>query len=99
MSENSQKKVRFAKAIETPRQREPEKIWLDGDQWYLTIEEGRFVITHDREQLARFCGPEILLQTTLLSYGDKTNDGVLVKTAAVPWFEILKGVLNSQTHR
>jgi len=87
----STKKVRFAKAVETPRMRNPEKLWLDGDQSYLTIEDGRFFVTHDVEGLGRYCGPEVLLRTTLLRYGEKTEDGMLVKPA-MPWFQVLKQI-------
>ena len=72
------------------KERDPDRFWLDDGRCYLELEDGKFVVVHDDEQLAICRGPEILLQTTLLKLGDKTDEGVLVKAAAVPWFEILK---------
>lgn len=34
-------------------------------------------------------GPELLLQAEILHRGDKTNEGVLVRAVALPWFEIV----------
>ena len=33
-------------------------------------------------------GPELLLQAEIILRGDKTSEGVLVRAAALPWFEI-----------
>lgn len=73
-------------------ERNPELLWLDGGQCYVDIENGKYVVTHHDEQLAAYRGPEVLLQTTMVAYGDRTDEGVLVKAAAVPWFEIMKQI-------
>jgi len=72
--------------------RDPERLWLDDGQCYVIMEDGRYIVVHDKENLAIYRGPEILLQTAILKYGDKTDEGMLVKAASVPWFEILKQI-------
>ena len=34
--------------------------------------------------------PEILLQATIVNFGDETTEGQLIKEAATPWFQIIK---------
>jgi restriction system protein len=36
--------------------------------------------------------PELLIQATILTSGDATNEGQLVEGVAIPWFEILREV-------
>lgn len=72
------------------KERDPDRLWLDDGVCYLEIVDGKYVVTHDDEQLAITRGPEILLQTTILKYGERTEEGVLVAAVAVPWFEIFK---------
>jgi len=76
-------------------ERDPDRLWLDDGECYLVMEDNRYVIVHDREQLGVYRGPEVLLQTTLLKYGDHTEDGILVKAAAVPWFEIFRQMVQN----
>jgi len=76
-------------------ERDPDRLWLDNGDWYLVMEDGKYVAVHDKEQLGIYRGPEILLQTTILKYGRTTEDGVLVKAAAVPWFEIFRQMVRN----
>lgn len=34
--------------------------------------------------------PDILLQAAILDFGDKTNEGYLVRAVSIPWFEIIR---------
>jgi restriction system protein len=74
------------------KERDPDRMWLDDGRCYLELIDGRYAVVHDDEQLAVYRGPEVLLQTTILRFGDETDEGLLVKAAAVPWFEILKQI-------
>src|SRR6266478_3285682 len=70
---------------------DPDRLWLDdGTHWYLEFGNDGYVVTHDDENLSISHGPDILLRTSLLNYGERTGEGVLVKSAAVPWFQIVK---------
>jgi len=34
--------------------------------------------------------PEVLLQSAVVVFGDKTNEGQLIREVAIPWFEIIR---------
>ena len=36
--------------------------------------------------------PDLMIQATIVVFGDKTNEGQLVEGVAIPWFEILREV-------
>ncbi len=72
------------------KERDPDRLWLDDGVCYLEIVDGRYAVTHDDEDLVIYRGPEVLLQTTILRYGERTDEGLLVTAAAIPWFEIFK---------
>jgi restriction system protein len=72
------------------KERDPDRLWLDDSRCYLVPDGEQYVVVDDVGGLAVYRGPEILLQTTILAYGERTDEGVLVKSAAIPWFEILK---------
>jgi restriction system protein len=71
----------------------------DGTQCYLSLEDDGYVVVHDREDLCIYRGPDVLLRTSLLHFGDRTDEGVLVKSAALPWFEILKKLSHNPDFR
>jgi hypothetical protein len=79
---------------------DPDRLWLDDmTQCYLSLEEGQYVGVHDDENLWVTRGPDILLRTSLLKFGDRTDEGVLVKSATMPWFEIVKQLRRNPTFR
>jgi restriction system protein len=79
------------------RERDPDRLWLDYGECYLQIVDGQYVVTDADELLSIYRGPEVLLQTTIVRYGDTTDDGVLVRAAAIPWFEIFKQLAHDPT--
>lgn len=74
------------------KERDPERLWLDYGRCYVVVEGGQYIVVDENAGLAIYRGPEVLLQTTLLSYGERTDEGVLVQAAAVPWFEIFRQI-------
>ena len=73
-----------------PRERDPNKIWLDDSEWYLDLTD--YTITHDGEQIGTInpVDKSVLLRTVLVQTGDKTPEGHLVKSPTATWFEISK---------
>jgi restriction system protein len=73
-------------------ERDPDKLWLGTSQWYLDL--SNYSLTHDGEHDGEHIGtcfsvdPSVLLHTQLLSFGDRTPDGRLVKAPSVTWFEV-----------
>jgi restriction system protein len=43
-----------------------------------------------REDQAARVPPDILLQATVVNFGDKTSEGQLIEAVAIPWFEIIR---------
>jgi restriction system protein len=74
------------------KERDPSRLWLDDGCAELIIDGKDFIVDSETSRFAVFRGPEVLLQTAILSYGDKTDEGVLVRAVAIPWFEIMKQV-------
>lgn len=74
------------------KEKDPGRLWLDDGNCYIVVQDGQYVVVDKDETLIIYRGPEVLLQTTLLSYGERTDEGVLVQAAAVPWFEIFKQI-------
>src|SRR5256885_16920484 len=73
-------------------ERNPERMWLDYGECYVEVRDGRYVGTDADEFLVVDRGPDVLLQTTILRYGDRTDEGVIVASANKPWFEICKQI-------
>ena len=72
------------------RELDPDRLWLDGTtQCYLELEDDGYIVTGDDERLSVYRGPDILLRTELVKLGDRTDEGMLVKSPRVPWFEIV----------
>jgi restriction system protein len=65
--------------------------------WFLNIRgDGRYEVVYDdkenNECLAAIATPSVLLQTDVVTLGDKTEDGELVKSVRQSWIEIVKQV-------
>jgi hypothetical protein len=55
----------------------------------LSIRVHEVVRVDDREPRVAHL-PELLIQATVVTFGDATNEGQLVEGVAIPWFEILR---------
>ncbi len=71
-------------------ERDPDKIWIGTSQWYLDLSD--FSLTYDGENenvsTSFSVDPTVLLHTQLLSFGDRTPEGQLIKAPTATWFEI-----------
>jgi hypothetical protein len=73
-----------------PYERDPSKLWLGTSRWYL--DPTNFTLAFDDE----ICGvctvgsmdPSVLLHTQLLTFGESTAEGRLVKSPTATWFEV-----------
>jgi hypothetical protein len=61
--------------------------------WYLNIlPDGLYEVVHADEQLAAFVTPSVLLQAPIVTLGEKTEEGELVKAVRETWREIAKQI-------
>jgi restriction system protein len=67
-------------------------MWLDYGDSYIEVVDGQYWVTDANEFLAINRGPEVLLESTIIRYGEKTEEGTLVTSAAAAWFEIRKQI-------
>src|SRR5690242_9238521 len=71
-----------------PYDRDPDKLWLGRSQLYLDLPS--FTLVDEREGLQTLytVDPSVLLYTSLVTFGEKTPDGRLLKGPTAAWFEI-----------
>jgi restriction system protein len=74
------------------KERDPDLWWFDEGLCYVEVVDGRYWAVSDDEQLAIDRSPEVLLRTRLLKFGERTDDGRLIKDTAGSWTEILKHI-------
>jgi restriction system protein len=73
---------------------DPKGLWLDGGGRLLIEDDGYWVMGPDQSVIVSR-GPEILLQASIVQYGEKTDEGMLIRAIALPWLEILKELVRN----
>jgi restriction system protein len=80
------RKRRNPDPIQRERNRHPERIWMDDELCYLTIEGGKYVLHDEFLSVAR--GPDVLLWFPMVAHVKSVPEGTLIGKPTAPWFEV-----------
>jgi restriction system protein len=79
-------KTAFDDPIRKIQQRHPERLWKDGANCYLTIEDGEYVLNEPGLSVVRT--PDVLLWFAMVTQVKPVEDGIRIGKPTIPWFEI-----------